>query len=239
MQTKRTETLKHDKITPGSILDSEEMRDATGEAIHTANLRLVTQYLHKPGHWRLRLSNVCEILEVTAGRASAPRPFEFSLMTKAGGELPSCGTLQRLTKHQSTYVEILVNDLKKVARAKDLAKDHELATNDKTLGVKHVVEMTRKVGQLPVAKCEVEAEERRQREADEAQRAEQAERAKIEVEESIGGLSLEAEMRAAQKKAEKRARQKARKKQEKLQAQQQPDAHTEPSRNVDADVEVS
>ena len=150
---------------------------------------------------------------VSGAKAGRPQPGEFSLIVTADGEPPTSGLFTRLTPHQAGYAEILMNDLRKIARAKDLASDHELATNDRESGSRHVEDMTRKVGPLPVSKAEVAEDARRQQAADEALRLQEALLADREVEESIGSLSLEAEMLAAQKKAAKRARQKARRQQ--------------------------
>jgi hypothetical protein len=203
----------------GTILDTEELHDEQGEKMHTANLQLLTKYLHRPGLWRIRLSNVCDVSEVVGGASGGPpRPGEFSLRVTADGELPRSGTLTRLTKTQANYAVHLINDLHKVSRAKDLAREHELAAAGGSLagqGNRHVAEMMAKVGALPVSKVEKQEEDRRKQKAEEALRLKAKADAEAEVEESIGGLSLEAEMRQAQKKAEKKARQKARKKLEK------------------------
>ena len=67
------------------------------------------------------------------------------MIVTADGRLPSFGTLDRLTPQQDNYVQHLINDLKKIARAKDLAHADAAATGNDSVGTKHVQEMTRKV----------------------------------------------------------------------------------------------
>ena len=190
----------------------EEPYDIMGQKMHRRNLRTLTAFLHRPGLWRVRLSQVFEILEVVQGGAKGgpPQPSEFSLKVERDGQPPSCGTLTRLSDKGGEYVRHLVTDLQKVARAKDLAHEDAVATQDNSRGNKHVMEMTQAVGALPPSRAEIAEEARQRSEAEALRRAEERERDQRELHEELGQLSMEEELRKAQRKAAKRARQKAR-----------------------------
>eukprot|EP00966_Prymnesium_polylepis_P168478 3895344-Prymnesium_polylepis.1 len=117
-----------ERIAPGSLLDNDELYEAAGDAMHSANLRIVTECLHRSGLWRVRMSSMSVVESVIHGTSGGPpRPGEFSLRVTADGELPRIGALTRLSRQQANYAQILINDLHKVSRAKDLAHEHEVA----------------------------------------------------------------------------------------------------------------
>jgi hypothetical protein len=221
----------------------EEEEDKMGHRMHRENLRILTPYLHRAGLWRVRLSQVFEVLEVVGGvKGGPPQPNEFSLKVTADGEVPTTGTLQRLTDAGAAYVKCLVCDLQKVARAKTLAGEDALATKDSTLGDKHLQEMRKAVhGELPKSRAEVVEEERQRAAAEAAARAAQREADEREVEDSLGNLEIETElekehekaMRKAAKKARQKARQREAKQHEKL--NQQEAAAAQPADGVNPD----
>lgn len=186
--------------------------------MHHRNLRALTPYLHRAAMWRVRLNNVYEVQEVVRGaRGGPPQSNEFSLRVTADGNPPTSGHLTRLTDKMESYVRSLVNDLQKISKAKQLAHEDAVATQDSTLGDAHVEEMMRAVGALPISKVEVEEQARQRAAVEEAVRAARLAADEREVQTSLGELSLEEEMRKAEKKAAKRARQKANRKEAKLQ----------------------
>ena len=188
----------------------EAEEDKWGHKLHRENLRILTPYLRRAGLWRIRLSAVSfEVLEIVGTKGGPPQPNEFSLKLTSDGQPPVCGALTRLSDQGAKYVKCLVNDLTKISRARDLSRADAEATNDSTLGERHLEQMTKVVGTLPRGRAEMQAEQQQKAAAAEAEQAAQREADLAAVEEQMNGLSLEEEMRKAEKKAAKRARQKA------------------------------
>ena len=196
------------------VLDEDAEYDEMGARMYAHSLRQLTPYLSRPGHWRVRMNNVYEIMAVVPGgaRGGPPQAGEFTFKVPGGGAVPTCGVLTRLTDAQAGYAFYMFNDLCKVARAKDLAHEDKLATNDSRLGDAHLADIREIVGELPPSEHEVRQAAREREAAEAAEAAARREREEREVQEMLGGLSLEAEFAKARKKAEKRARQKARQK---------------------------
>jgi len=215
--------------------EAKEYRDALGAQLHANNLKLVTTYLHRKGLWRVRLNATCEVLEVVSGIAKGGPPCagEFSFKAQDGGEMPSFGSLARLDAVQTQYAKTLIIDLQKVARARELAHQHQVASDAEGSSAEgarvvrdYLESMSLKAGALPPSRSQV-------REAIEQQEAEAA-RQHVEyiMTERRGALEdlgvsgggaggedggslgdvLERERQKELKKAQKRARQKAKKK---------------------------
>ena len=139
------------------VFDEDAEYDEMGERMHNANLRQLTPYLSRPGHWRVRMNNVYEIMAVVPGgaRGGPPQAGEFTFKVPGGGAVPTCGVLTRLTDAQAGYAFYMFNDLCKVARGKDLAHEDKLATNDSRLGDAHLADIREIVGELPPSEHEV------------------------------------------------------------------------------------
>ena len=177
--TKREKLVIDDDEEWGS---DEQEEDVMGHKMHRRNLRALTAYLHRAGLWRVRLSDVFEVLEVVSGaKGGPPQQNEFSLKVTAEGGPPSSGSLMRLTDKGAAYVACLMNDLQKISRAKDLAHADAVATQDSTRGDEHVQEITKAVGMLPRSKVELEEEKRQRETTEEAQRAARRVEAEREV----------------------------------------------------------
>lgn len=200
-----------------------------GQRLHAKNLKLCTKYLHRKGLWRIRLNQMCEVIEVVGGaKGGPPVRGEISFKGLGDGTPPTFGTLDRLDAAQTTYAKSLIKDLENITQAREVAKTHADAAQAAGIGAigesqarHHLEKMTLKVGELPAAESEVR-EAKRQQEAEEAavreRKLEQERRqALIELGVSTGDDVddvLEKEARAAQKKKEKKARQKAKKRAE-------------------------
>lgn len=214
-------------------LDEEAERQEIGQRLHEKNLKLCTTYLHRKGIWRIRLNQMCEVVEVVSGaKGGPPVRGEISFKGSADGTPPSFGTLDRLDAAQTTYAKSLIKDLENITQAREVAKMHADAAQAAGIGAigesqakHHLEKMTAKVGELPAGATEVR-EAKRQQEAEEAAlRARQLEqeRRKALAELGVGpsgGLddALEKDMARAQKKAEKKARQRAKKREAQLES---------------------
>lgn len=206
-------------------------REAFAQAAHKKNLHLATSYLHKKGVWRVRLNATCEIMEIVGGtKGGPPVPGEFSFRCAADGEQPKFGPLSRLDAMQTTYAKTLIDDLNKVARARELAYQHQQACDAEGTGalavgkIKEYLDgITEKAGVLPPSKSELQEEREREAAAQAKRQAElraaeeRAALVALGVDSGAGGASsglddiLEKEREKERKKAQKKARQRARK----------------------------
>mmetsp|Transcript_11891 Transcript_11891/g.39167 ORF Transcript_11891/g.39167 Transcript_11891/m.39167 type:complete len:243 (+) Transcript_11891:1-729(+) len=207
-----------------------------------ANLRLVAPFLSRPGLWRLELSDVGEIVSIRKARGPLPR-FCFSMRTTADGCEPTFGSLERIGGPvQPTYVPKLMEEIRRITRATELADRHvaagaaiggERADRMREEAQQHIRDMTEKLGGVggivPTGKTRLQAEAERTAEAEAEARAaylESERRAALE-EMGAGGsgeLSLETladELRLEEKKARKRLRQKERKQRERIAREEQ------------------
>eukprot|EP00965_Chrysotila_dentata_P062601 2074487-Pleurochrysis_carterae.AAC.1 len=128
--------------------DDSDTEEASRQA--RRNLQMLTPYILKKGLWRVRLSDACEVVEVIRGIAGKPpQPGEFSFMVRGDGSLPQVGKLSRLSKLQVPYVRMLINDIDKVCKAREIAylrPDDDPATHAMKLA--HLRSMTEKVAAL-------------------------------------------------------------------------------------------
>ena len=155
-----------------------------GERIHMANLRLVAPFLSRPGLWRLELSDVGEIVSIRKARGPLPR-FCFSMRTTADGCEPTFGSLERIGGPvQPTYVPKLMEEIRRITRATELADRHvaagaaiggERADRMREEAQQHIRDMTEKLGGVggivPTGKTRLQAEAERTAEAEAEARA--------------------------------------------------------------------
>jgi hypothetical protein len=204
-------------------------REEYARKLHAKNLQLATSYLHRKGLWRIRLNSTCEILEVVSGaKGGPPVPGEFSFKATCNGEAPVFGSLSRLDATQTHYAETLIVDLLKVARARELAHQHQQACEAEGNGElavapiqQYLDSVTAKAGTLPPGQSELREARERQQALEAERRAaylEAERRAALEAlgvcdgpEGADGGLQdmIKRDKEKERKKAQKKARQKA------------------------------